>query len=173
MPCFGECQLRRNTSSLHHIKSQDDTAHTVQNTIFHPCGEKNPIHTVDENEEVFLAKSMARSMVGRVTEGREGRVRGVWGGGGGEGVIFIPASYNPLHVALYVACCFICSGNYRLYPFTITVDGQTCASVSFTTSREVDVMCSSIMNGQVVRLTRTSGPDMLNMCEFQVFGKSY
>ena len=72
---------------------------------------------------------------------------------------------------LYIGCCVVCSGNNRLYPFNITVDGQPCASVPSGTTRSVDVTCSNIMYGQRVRITRTTAGDFLNMCEFQVLGK--
>ena len=74
-------------------------------------------------------------------------------------------------ISIHTACLAVRSGLNRLYPFTITVDGQTCASVTTGTSRSVDVTCSSIMDGQVVRVTRTNDTQMLNLCEFQVWGK--
>ncbi|XP_070184882.1 uncharacterized protein [Littorina saxatilis] len=59
--------------------------------------------------------------------------------------------------------------NSRLYPFTITVDGQTCVSVtSAAGTRENSVTCSSVMYGRVVRLNVTMPGQMLNLCEFQI-----
>ncbi|XP_070191584.1 uncharacterized protein [Littorina saxatilis] len=59
--------------------------------------------------------------------------------------------------------------NSRLYPFTITVDGQTCVSVtSAAGNRENSVTCSSVMYGRVVRLNVTMPGLMLNLCEFQI-----
>ncbi|XP_070191898.1 multiple epidermal growth factor-like domains protein 11 [Littorina saxatilis] len=59
----------------------------------------------------------------------------------------------------------------RLYPFIITVDNKTCVNVTSpqnNTIRSNSVMCSSVMYGQVVRLTLTTNRT-LNLCEFQIF----
>ncbi|XP_070184883.1 uncharacterized protein [Littorina saxatilis] len=59
----------------------------------------------------------------------------------------------------------------RLYPFIITVDNKTCVNVTSptnNTTRSNSVMCSSVMYGQVVRLTLTTNRP-LNLCEFQIF----
>ncbi|XP_070182356.1 uncharacterized protein, partial [Littorina saxatilis] len=59
----------------------------------------------------------------------------------------------------------------RLYPFTITVDGQTCVSnVSDPGTRNLSVRCTSVMYGRVVRLTLMKKPETLNLCELQIFG---
>ncbi|XP_070191771.1 uncharacterized protein [Littorina saxatilis] len=60
----------------------------------------------------------------------------------------------------------------RLYPFIITVDNKTCVNVTSPTSniiRSNSVTCSSVMYGQVVRLTLTETNRTLNLCEFQIF----
>ncbi|XP_070184128.1 uncharacterized protein [Littorina saxatilis] len=57
----------------------------------------------------------------------------------------------------------------RLYPFTITVDGQTCVSVtSAAGNRKNSVTCSSVMYGRVVRLNVATPGRMLNLCELQI-----
>ncbi|XP_070184126.1 uncharacterized protein [Littorina saxatilis] len=59
----------------------------------------------------------------------------------------------------------------RLYPFIITVDNKTCVNVTSPTNNTIrsnSVMCSSVMYGQVVRLTLTTNRT-LNLCEFQIF----
>ncbi|XP_070183169.1 receptor-type tyrosine-protein phosphatase epsilon-like [Littorina saxatilis] len=60
----------------------------------------------------------------------------------------------------------------RLYPFIITVDNKTCVNVTSPTSNtntSNSVTCSSVMYGQVVRLTLTKTNKTLNLCEFQIF----
>ncbi|XP_076468976.1 uncharacterized protein LOC143299576 [Babylonia areolata] len=62
----------------------------------------------------------------------------------------------------------------RLYPFTITVDGQQCASIQSISSSRVDVTCSAVMYGQTVRITRQSAGLLedertLNMAEMQIW----
>nr|AJA37894.1 fucolectin-related molecule [Littorina littorea] len=60
--------------------------------------------------------------------------------------------------------------SHRLYPFTITVDNQTCVSVtSAPSTRSLSVRCTSVMYGQVVRLTLKKTSQSLNLCEFQIF----
>ena len=60
----------------------------------------------------------------------------------------------------------------RLYPFTVTVDGQQCATVTSMSSRSVSVTCSAgVMYGRVVRLTRKGSDQPLNLCEFQILGE--
>ncbi|XP_076469563.1 uncharacterized protein LOC143299916 isoform X2 [Babylonia areolata] len=55
--------------------------------------------------------------------------------------------------------------NRRLYPSTITVDGQTCAVVTSNTRRK-KVTCSDVMYGQKVRISRQG---LLNLCEVQIW----
>ncbi|XP_076468722.1 uncharacterized protein LOC143299422 [Babylonia areolata] len=64
----------------------------------------------------------------------------------------------------------------RLYPSTITVDGQQCASIQSIPSntRRVDVTCPAVMYGQRVRITRQSAglhgnARTLNMAEMQIW----
>ncbi|XP_070205136.1 scavenger receptor class F member 1-like isoform X2 [Littorina saxatilis] len=59
---------------------------------------------------------------------------------------------------------------YRLYPFIITVDDQLCVNVtSPSITRKNSVTCSSVLYGQVVRLTFRRTDQPLNLCEFQIF----
>ncbi|XP_070183388.1 scavenger receptor class F member 1-like isoform X2 [Littorina saxatilis] len=54
----------------------------------------------------------------------------------------------------------------------ITVDNKTCVNVTSptnNTTRSNSVTCSSVMYGQVVRLTLTKTNKTLNLCEFQIF----
>ncbi|KAL8605903.1 hypothetical protein ACOMHN_059693 [Nucella lapillus] len=59
----------------------------------------------------------------------------------------------------------------RLYPSTITVDQQTCGSItSFPyLNRKREVTCSSVKYGQTVRITRQGSDKPLNMCEMQIW----
>ncbi|KAK7089472.1 hypothetical protein V1264_024869 [Littorina saxatilis] len=60
---------------------------------------------------------------------------------------------------------------HRLYPFTITVDGQQCAR-AVSGGRQHSVTCATVINGRVVRLARDYRSDWdfsLNMCELEVW----
>ncbi|XP_070183691.1 platelet endothelial aggregation receptor 1-like isoform X2 [Littorina saxatilis] len=58
----------------------------------------------------------------------------------------------------------------RLYPFTITVDNQTCVNVtSDPGTRSHSVTCTAVMYGQLVRLTLMKKTETLNLCELQIF----
>ncbi|KAL8606150.1 hypothetical protein ACOMHN_067133 [Nucella lapillus] len=59
----------------------------------------------------------------------------------------------------------------RLYPSTITVDQQTCGSItSFPyLNRKREVTCSSVTYGRTVRITRQGSDMAINMCEMQIW----
>ncbi|KAL8606158.1 hypothetical protein ACOMHN_067141 [Nucella lapillus] len=67
----------------------------------------------------------------------------------------------------------------RLYPFTITVDNQFCASATASdfpgNTRTKTVTCSTILSGQRVRITRQASSSdsiyerILNMCEMEIY----
>ncbi|XP_070191864.1 uncharacterized protein [Littorina saxatilis] len=78
-------------------------------------------------------------------------------------------TYPVYNITVWGRAYFWNSPYNRLYPFTITVDGQTCVSVtSAASNRENSVTCSSVMYGRVVRLNVTMPGRMLNLCEFQI-----
>jgi hypothetical protein len=72
---------------------------------------------------------------------------------------------------LNIAVMFISDSN-RLYPFKITVDGATCATVTSGgggVQPMVNVTCSPPLRGRKVRLQKTGGECCLNLCELEIY----
>jgi hypothetical protein len=68
---------------------------------------------------------------------------------------------------------FILDSN-RLYPFKVTVDGATCATVTSGgggVQPMANVKCNQPLNGRKVRLQHIGGDCCLNLCEVEIYGR--